>query len=45
MQVPFLDLKVQYRQSEAELKPVLEEISPDHFVACHRAKELQLQGV
>ena len=26
MQVPFLDLKVQYRQIEAELKPVLEEI-------------------
>ena len=26
MQVPFLDLKVQYRQIEAELKPVLEDI-------------------
>lgn len=26
MQVPFLDLKVQYRQIEGELKPVLEEI-------------------
>jgi dTDP-4-amino-4,6-dideoxygalactose transaminase len=26
MQVPFLDLKVQYRQIESELKPVLEEI-------------------
>jgi dTDP-4-amino-4,6-dideoxygalactose transaminase len=26
MQIPFLDLKVQYRQIEAELKPVLEDI-------------------
>jgi len=26
MQVPFLDLKVQYRQIEAELKPILEDI-------------------
>lgn len=26
MQVPFLDLKVQYRQIETELKPILEEI-------------------
>lgn len=26
-------------------EPLLEEISPDHFVACHRAKELDLQGV
>jgi dTDP-4-amino-4,6-dideoxygalactose transaminase len=29
MQVPFLDLKVQYRQIEAELKPVLENIMAD----------------
>jgi UDP-2-acetamido-2-deoxy-ribo-hexuluronate aminotransferase len=26
MQVPFLDLKTQYRQIEGELKPILEEI-------------------
>ncbi|MBN2549676.1 MAG: dipeptide ABC transporter ATP-binding protein [Anaerolineales bacterium] len=29
----------------SQVEPSLEEISPDHFVACHRAKELQLQGV
>ncbi len=26
-------------------EPILEEICPEHFVACHRAKELSLQGV
>jgi hypothetical protein len=25
--------------------PAWEEISPEHFVACHRARELQLAGV
>jgi hypothetical protein len=25
--------------------PVLREISPAHFVSCHRAEELQLTGV
>jgi peptide/nickel transport system ATP-binding protein len=25
--------------------PVLREISPEHFVSCHRAEELQLQGI
>jgi hypothetical protein len=24
---------------------VLEEIAPDHFVSCHRARELSLRGV
>jgi peptide/nickel transport system ATP-binding protein len=28
-----------------EQTPVLEEITPQHFVACHRAKELTLRGV
>jgi peptide/nickel transport system ATP-binding protein len=28
-----------------EVEPELEEIAPDHFVACHRARELTLQGV
>ena len=28
-----------------EKAPVLEEIAPDHFVSCHRAKELSLRGV
>ncbi len=28
-----------------EVEPKLEEIAPDHFVACHRARELSLQGV
>jgi peptide/nickel transport system ATP-binding protein len=26
-------------------KPVLEEISPGHWVSCHRAKELELEGI
>jgi len=26
MNIPFLDLRIQYRQIEAELKPILEEI-------------------
>ncbi|NLF03199.1 MAG: ABC transporter ATP-binding protein, partial [Anaerolineales bacterium] len=26
-------------------EPKLEEIEPDHFVACHRARELSLRGV
>jgi len=26
-------------------EPKLEEISPDHFVSCHRARELSLQGI
>jgi len=25
--------------------PVMEEISPEHFVSCHRAKELDLVGI
>jgi peptide/nickel transport system ATP-binding protein len=25
--------------------PVLREISPDHFVSCHRAEEIQIQGI
>jgi peptide/nickel transport system ATP-binding protein len=25
--------------------PVLREISPDHFVSCHRSEEIQLQGI
>ena len=25
--------------------PVLEEISPEHFVSCHRARELELPGI
>src|SRR5204862_5926291 len=28
-----------------EKSPVLEEIAPDHFVSCHRARELSLRGV
>src|ERR1700693_4891670 len=28
-----------------EKSPVLEEIAPNHFVSCHRAKELSLRGV
>jgi len=28
-----------------EKTPVLEEITPKHFVACHRAKEINLRGV
>jgi peptide/nickel transport system ATP-binding protein len=28
-----------------EKDPVQEEIAPDHFVSCHRAKELSLRGV
>src|SRR5438105_11382642 len=28
-----------------EKAPVLEEIAPDHFVSCHRARELSLRGV
>jgi peptide/nickel transport system ATP-binding protein len=26
-------------------EPVLEEVAPEHFVSCHRARELRLQGV
>jgi peptide/nickel transport system ATP-binding protein len=26
-------------------EPALEEIAPEHFVSCHRARELQLEGV
>ena len=28
-----------------EKSPVLEEIAPNHFVSCHRARELTLRGV
>jgi peptide/nickel transport system ATP-binding protein len=28
-----------------EKSPVQEEIAPNHFVSCHRAKELSLRGV
>jgi len=27
------------------VEPKLRELRPDHFVACHRAEELRLEGV
>jgi peptide/nickel transport system ATP-binding protein len=38
--------RCQYAQEICQVEePLLEEISPDHHVACHRARELSLQGI
>jgi peptide/nickel transport system ATP-binding protein len=38
--------RCQYAQTVCrEKSPVLEEIAPNHFVSCHRARELSLRGV
>jgi peptide/nickel transport system ATP-binding protein len=38
--------RCRYAQEVCRTKtPVLEEIAPDHFVSCHRARELTLRGV
>jgi peptide/nickel transport system ATP-binding protein len=38
--------RCQYRIDRCETEePALRQIAPDHFVSCHRAKELELMGV
>ena len=38
--------RCQYRVARCEAEaPILQEVTPDHFVSCHRAKELTLIGV
>jgi peptide/nickel transport system ATP-binding protein len=38
--------RCQYTQEDCRAEePLLQEIGPDHFVACHRAHELSLQGI
>lgn len=42
----FFHPRCRYRIDRCTIEtPVLREITPDHFVSCHRAEELELQGV
>ncbi len=38
--------RCRYRKDQcSQQEPTLQEIAPDHYVSCHRARELQLTGV